>query len=173
LGIRFVGHTTAKLLAENFSSLEDFAKATQYDIENIYGIGTSVSQSVESFFHDEKNRQIVNRLLRAGVRLKSIEKSAEGAFTGKVFVLTGTLEKYTRSTAKEAIEELGGKVASSISKKTDFLVAGTSAGSKLKKAEGIGVPVIDEAKFIEMVEVTRKWADLTLEFPKGDIDNDL
>ena len=152
LGIRFVGQATAKTLAEHFDSLEKIEKAKKEQLETIEDVGPVVAQSIINFFEDEQNRQVVARLLGNGITLKAVEKPMQGDLAGKIFVLTGTLEKYTRPMAKEAIERLGGKVASAVSKKTSFVVAGEKAGSKLKKAEKLGVAVIAETEFIKMIE---------------------
>ena len=114
-------------------------------------VGEIVADSVAGFFEDESNLRLVRALLDAGVNPKPPEKIAGGAFAGKTVVVTGTLEHFSRQEAEEAIRQNGGKAASSVSKKTDYVVAGEAAGSKLTKANALGVPVLDEARFMEML----------------------
>ncbi len=152
LGIRFVGQATAKTLARNFENLEKLEAAALAELEEIEDIGPVVAQSIKSFFKDEKNMEVVTRLLTYGISPKPAKKMEKGKYMGKTFVLTGKMTRYTRQMAKEAIERVGGKVASAVSRKTDFVVAGEKAGSKLKKAESLGIQVIDEDKFISMLE---------------------
>ncbi|MEK6279822.1 MAG: NAD-dependent DNA ligase LigA [Acidobacteriota bacterium] len=153
LGLRHVGDRTATTLAKHFGSLDKLSKATVEELDDIPEIGLTVGQSVRDWFDDEGNQELCSRLELAGVRTK-LRKSAEPTddrFAGKVFVLTGTLEGYTRDEAKAAIETRGGRVASSVSKKTDYVVAGEEAGSKLDKATALGVTVVDEETFRTML----------------------
>jgi DNA ligase (NAD+) len=136
LGIRQVGEATAKALAEHFMAMPAL---------------TEVAGEIHAFFAEPQNRDAVQALLAAGVEPAPPEKSSGGPFTGKTLVITGTLSKMTRDEAKEAIERRGGKVSGSISKKTDFLVAGEEAGSKLEKAKELGVKVLDEAAFVALL----------------------
>jgi DNA ligase (NAD+) len=150
LGIRHVGASGAELLAERFTSLAELAAANAEDITGIEGIGPAIAQSVAEFFEQPEIKQMVAELQELGVRLVSdstqVEK-LEPTLAGKTFVLTGTMETLDRSEAEKMIKGRGGKVTSSVSKKTDYVVAGASAGSKLTKASELGITVIDEAQF--------------------------
>jgi DNA ligase (NAD+) len=149
LGIRFVGERAAQLLARRFRSLEALAAASVEEIDAIYEIGPTVAQSVHDWFRDPANARLVARLEAAGLRTR--EQAAEGeassAFQGMQFVLTGALSSMTRDEAKAAIEARGGRVTSSVSKKTSLVVAGTDAGSKLDKAQELGIRTLDEEAF--------------------------
>ncbi|MGB8510572.1 MAG: NAD-dependent DNA ligase LigA, partial [Pyrinomonadaceae bacterium] len=154
LGIRHVGERTAAILARRFGSLAALAAATVEEIDDIHEIGLTVAESVRDWFDDEGNRDLCERLRAAGVRT---EMSNEGAaargveFAGKQFVLTGKLETLTRDEARALVESRGGRVTSSVSKKTDYVVAGEDAGSKLDKARSLGLNVIDEKMLKEML----------------------
>lgn len=152
LGIKLVGSKAAKLLANRFETMDGFIKATYDDMIAIDEIGEKMTQSVLEFFEEERNIQLINKLKEAGVNMASIQKEivVKEAFEGKTFVLTGTLQNYSRNEAKEIIENLGGKVSSSVSKKTDYVLAGEEAGSKLEKAIKLGVEVINEEDFEKM-----------------------
>lgn len=154
LGIRHVGDRTASILARHFGSLESLAQASETELDDVPEIGLTVAQSVRSWFDDAGNMDLCKRLETAGVRTK-IDRTTEGAlderFAGKQFVLTGTLSKYTRDEAKALIEGRGGRVTSSVSKKTDYVIAGDEAGSKLDKATTLGITVLDEAAFKGML----------------------
>ncbi len=152
LGIRFVGERAAQLLARHFRSLEALAAASVAEIDAIYEIGPTVAESVHGWFHDPANLRLVSRLEQAGLRTRE-EQAAPGslALQGKQFVLTGALASMTRDEAKAAIEARGGRVTSSVSKKTSFVVAGSDAGSKLDKAKELGVPTLDEAAFRQLL----------------------
>ena len=145
LGVRHVGEHVAKILAENFSNLESLSTAKQDELEEIDGIGPTVAASVVSFFKQHENRETVAALLQCGVDVQYESGQKSEQLQGKVFVLTGALEGMTRSQAKEMIQTAGGKVSGSVSRKTDYVVAGASAGSKLQRAKELGVQVIDEA----------------------------
>jgi DNA ligase (NAD+) len=148
LGIRFVGERAAMLLARHFRSLPALAAASVEAIDAIYEIGPAVAESVHGWFQDPANRRLLDRLKAAGLRVEEAEAPASGAaFQGMQFVLTGALDSMTRDEAKAAIEARGGRVTSSISKKTSVVVAGRDAGSKLDKAKALGVRTIDEAEF--------------------------
>jgi DNA ligase (NAD+) len=155
LGIRHVGERTAALLARHFRSLERLRTATVEEIDEIHEIGLTVAQSVRDWFDDEGNRQLCERLRAAGVRTELEGGAAGGAtvesFAGKQFVLTGRLETLTRDEARALIEARGGRVTSTVSKKTDYVVAGEEAGSKLDKAQALGLNLIDEAQLKEML----------------------
>ncbi len=153
LGMRHVGDRTATTLARQFGSLEALSKATVRELDDVPEIGLTVAESVRDWFDDEGNSELCKRLEAAGVRTK-MERTSEPndeTFAGKLFVLTGTLAAYTRDEARAEIESRGGRVTSSVSKKTDYVVAGEEAGSKLDKAKELGVKVIDEAAFKELL----------------------
>lgn len=153
LGLRHVGDRTATTLARQFGSLEALSKATVEELDDVPEIGLTVAESVRDWFDDEGNIELCKCLEVAGVRTK-MERTSETTdetFAGKLFVLTGTLAAYTRDEARAAIESRGGRVTSSVSKKTDYVVAGEEAGSKLDKATVLGVTVIDETAFKEML----------------------
>lgn len=152
LGIRFVGKTVAKDLAKAFKSMEQLQSVTESDLEAVDSIGPRIAESVVSFFRNDKNRQIVEALKVHGLQFELEEEElASNIFEGKKFVLTGSLPTLTRKEATELIERHGGKTASSVSGNTDYVLAGDSAGSKLDKANELGVPVLDEASFREMI----------------------
>ncbi|KAA3596331.1 MAG: NAD-dependent DNA ligase LigA [Calditrichaeota bacterium] len=152
IGIRFVGQGTAKVLAKTFGSLEKLKSATLEELENTFEIGPKIAISVAEFFKDERNLELLEKLEKAGLSFSEEQKEGEkvAEFEGKTFVLTGTLPTLKREEAKELIENAGGKVSSSISKKTNFLLAGEKAGSKLAKAEKLGVKVLSEEEFLKM-----------------------
>ena len=155
LGIRHVGERTAGILAHEMGSLDRLTEASVEELDAIPEIGLTVAESVRDWFDDEGNRALCDRLRAAGVNTESSRKSSatlDERFAGKQFVLTGTLSSFTRDEAKALIEARGGRVNSSVSKKTDYVVAGEAAGSKLDKAESLGVTVIDEAAFKTMLE---------------------
>ena len=152
LGIRFVGVRTAVLLAEAFGSLDSIAEADVETLQQAEEVGPKVAESIHEFFREPRNRDLVERLRAAGLKFdhpKKIKKA--GPFDGMTFVLTGTLASMTREQAAERIEAGGGKVSGSVSKKTNYVVAGEEAGSKLDKARALGVPVLTEEKFLEML----------------------
>lgn len=154
LGIRFVGEGVAKLLAGNFSSVTDLKNAPQVTLENIDGIGPRIAESIVRFFTDKHSLQLVDRLAKSGVQLTSEKKniSSSSPVAGKTFVLTGGLETMSRDEAKEKIESLGGKPVSSVSKKTDFVIVGSDAGSKFQKAIELGVKTINEKEFLDLIK---------------------
>ncbi|HEX3185601.1 MAG TPA: NAD-dependent DNA ligase LigA [Pyrinomonadaceae bacterium] len=155
LGIRHVGERTAGILAHEMGSLDGLSEATVEELDAIPEIGLTVAESVRDWFDDEGNRALCDRLRAVGINTESSRKSSasiDERFAGKQFVLTGTLAGFTRDEAKALIEARGGRVNSSVSKKTDYVVAGEAAGSKLDKAESLGVTVIDESAFKTMLE---------------------
>lgn len=154
LGIRFVGEGVAKLLADHFSSIERLKEAAQDELEQVEGIGPRIAESVVRFFKDRHSVKLVSRLTAAGVQMHSEKKKITGnaAVTGKTFVLTGGLETMSRDEAKDRIEALGGKSSSSVSKKTDYVIVGSDAGSKLQKAKELGVRTITEEEFLKMLQ---------------------
>jgi len=144
LGIRMVGERTAQFLAEHFGSMEALANASVEELQNVNEVGPRIAESIVEFFSIPANRKLVERLGGAGLAFKGKKKERGTKLAGKTFVLTGTLAKYTRDQAKKMIEDAGGKVTGSVSKKTHYVVAGSDAGSKLDKAKELGVAVIDE-----------------------------
>jgi DNA ligase (NAD+) len=153
IGIRHVGDRTARILASHFETIESLEKSSKEEIEKIHEIGPKIAESVYDFLHKGSNLELIDKLKKAGLRF-GIEKSKavrSNKLKGLTFVLTGTLEKYKREEAKKIIENLGGRVASSVSSKTDYVLAGGEAGSKLNKAIELGVKVINEKEFERMV----------------------
>ncbi len=144
LGIRFVGERTAQFLSEHFGSLDAIMNASAEELEEVNEVGPRIAESIVEFFADEHNRKLVNDLRKAGLTFTGEKKEKGTKLAGKTFVLTGTLERHTRDEAKKMIEEAGGRVSGSVSKKTDYVVAGSDAGSKLDKARELGVSVIGE-----------------------------
>ena len=154
IDIRHVGERYAKILANHFRSIDRLAEASVEELDDIHEIGLAVAESVYEWFRDERNIDLVTRLKAASVKTETDAASMamlDERFVGKTFVLTGKLENYTRDGAAKLIEERGGRVSSSVSKNTDFVVAGSDAGSKLAKAESLGVSVLDEATFRAML----------------------
>jgi DNA ligase (NAD+) len=153
LGIRDVGESTALALAQYFRELAHLRRASEEEIQRVPDVGPVVAKQVAAYFRDTDNAAMVDRLLTAGITWPPpAPLSARAAQRDKTFVLTGTLESLTRDEAAEAIVQRGGKVSGSVSKKTDYVVAGAEAGSKLKKAEQLGVPVLDEAAFLKLLK---------------------
>jgi DNA ligase (NAD+) len=158
LGIRNVGETTAKDLAKHFGSLDRVIGATESDLLAVRDVGPIVAQSIIQFFAEPHNLDVVNKLRVAGVHWPESAgmQQSGGILAGKTLVLTGTLPTLTRDAAKEKIEAAGGKVAGSVSKKTDYVVAGEDAGSKLVKAQELGLPVLDETGLLALLEPNDK-----------------
>lgn len=152
VGIRYVGDRTARILAKKFSSLDSLLRAFKEEIEQTNEIGPKIAESVYNFFRDKSNLQLIQRLREAGLKLEAETKQpSSDMLNGLTFVLTGTLEKYKREEAKELIESLGGKVSSSVSKKTNYVLAGKEAGSKLDKAKELRIKIINEVEFGKMI----------------------
>lgn len=147
LGIRHVGEHIAEILASKYGYLENLYDAKYDDLKDIKGIGPVLAKSLADFFICEKNRKIVDQILKCGVNIYPQEDNITPTLDGKIFVLTGILETMTRSEAIQKIKKLGGKVSESVSKKTDFVLAGHSPGSKIEKARALGVHIIDEESF--------------------------
>ncbi|MGN0542698.1 MAG: NAD-dependent DNA ligase LigA [Acutalibacteraceae bacterium] len=152
LGIRHVGQKAGKLLAEHFGSMEKIMNADIAQLTEIEGFGGIMAKSVADFFALEQSRREIEALAAYGVNMLSLKEKIDNRFEGKVFVLTGTLPTYSRNEASEIIEKFGGKTASSVSKKTSYVLAGEEAGSKLFKAQSLGVTVIDEEEFNRMIK---------------------
>src|SRR5277367_4473338 len=144
LGIRFVGERTAQFLAEHFGSMDALMNASEEELQQVNEVGPRIAQSLVEFFHEAKNRALLKELQEHGLRLTGTRKERGTKLAGKTFVITGTLPHYSRDEAKKMLEDAGGKVTGSVSKKTDYLLAGDEAGSKLDKAKELGVSVIDE-----------------------------
>jgi DNA ligase (NAD+) len=155
IGIRHVGKTVAQLLARRFGTLDALMAASAETVGAVSGIGPTIAQAVTSFFDEPRNRKLIERLRDAGLTLaEPTGRAGEGPLSGKTYVLTGTLPTLSRSRATELIEGAGGRVAGSVSRKTDAVVAGDDAGSKLEKARTLGVDVIDEAELLRRVGAT-------------------
>lgn len=152
LGIRHVGQKAGKSLAEHFETLDALIAASEEDIKKVYDVGDAMAKSITRWFTMDDSRLFIEKLRTAGVNMEFLGEKRGSAFAGMTFVLTGALTKFTRSEAEERIERLGGKASSSVSKKTSYVVAGENAGSKLTKANALGVPVITEDEFLEMLE---------------------
>ncbi len=152
LGIRFVGERTAEFLAEHFGSLDAIMKASEEELEQVNEVGPRIAQSIVEFFQEPRNRELVEQFRKAGLTLKGKKKERGTRLAGQTFVLTGTLANYSRDQAKKMIEDAGGRVASSVSNKTDYVIAGTDAGSKLDKARELGVKVVDEKGMEALLE---------------------
>ena len=159
LGIRHVGENVAKLLAGHFRSMDALACATHVDLLSVPTVGEAIADSVVTFFESEENRAAIGRLAEAGVRMADEAPTGSetpgvnrSEFQGKSFVFTGALKRFTRQRAEEIAEMLGGRAASSVSRKTDYVVAGEDAGSKLARARELGVPVLSEQEFVDMLD---------------------
>jgi len=152
LGIRHIGGQSAQILAEHFSSLDVLMKANRETLENIDQIGPAMAESVYEYFRNEKNRAVIDGLLAAGVKPEQPRAKRSGKLSGKTIVVTGTLKNFSRQQAEFTIRQAGGKTSSSVSKKTDFVLAGEEPGSKLDKALKFGVEVINEKQFLEMLK---------------------
>lgn len=152
LGIRGIGQKAAKLLAARFMDIEHLFSASEGDISSIDGFGGIMARAVVEYFSLDATRGLIDRLQKAGVNTRSKDRPTSDRLAGLSFVLTGTLPHMTRSEAGARIERLGGKVSSSVSKKTSYVVAGEEAGSKLAKAQGLGIPILDEAALLALLE---------------------
>ena len=151
LGVRHVGEATAKQLAEHFGDFPHIMGASEEQLRAVRDVGPEVARSIAHFFAQEQNRRVIDKLLKAGVRFPKVVARRDGKFSGQTFVLTGTLSSMTRTEAQKRIEALGGKVSSSVSKLTTYVVAGAEAGSKLDKAQQLGVKIVDEDEFLGMI----------------------
>ncbi|MGB8952144.1 MAG: NAD-dependent DNA ligase LigA [Candidatus Aminicenantales bacterium] len=153
LGIRHVGERSAQILASHFKDMDSLARASEEDLIQITDIGPIVAQSIVFFFRQPENRQLLKKLKKAGLKSSSEKerKEAPAPLKGKIFVLTGKLERFSRDEAKEIIESLGGTVTDSVSGKTNYLVVGEEPGSKMAKAQTLGIPILDEKEFLKMI----------------------
>jgi len=152
LGIRHVGEHLSQVLAERFGSVEKLAEATYEELTSIREIGPEVAKSIVSFFQDPENRKLVDDLLKAGIEFEEEPAKEEGKLTGLTFLFTGALKTMTRQEAKKRVEEKGGKVASSVSRKVDILVVGEDPGKKLEEARELGIRTLSEEEFLKMLE---------------------
>ncbi|MBO5909714.1 MAG: NAD-dependent DNA ligase LigA, partial [Clostridia bacterium] len=151
LGIRHIGAKAAKLLADRFHNIDAIMSASYDDLRGVEGFGEILANSAIEYFSIDDNRDMIKKLQELGVNTVSTKQVAGDKFAGMTFVLTGTLPTYTRSAAAEIIESFGGKVSGSVSNKTTYVLAGEEAGSKLDKANALGVTVIDEEEFNKMI----------------------
>jgi DNA ligase (NAD+) len=155
LGIRHIGSQMAEVLCDRYASIEEIMEAT--DLDNVEGVGPAIAEAIAEFFSHEENRRLINELGAHGVQMRSTEQQRkvlppeQQTLSGKTFVLTGTLPTFDRADAEKLIKARGGKISSSVSKKTDYVLAGENPGSKLAKAQELGITVIDEAAFKELV----------------------
>jgi len=152
LGIRHVGERTAQALADEFGSMDALIGASEEELTRINDVGPKVAHAIREFFDNKRNLDLVGRLRKAGLTFTAEKRVRGSKLAGLTFVLTGTLPNLTRESAKEKIESAGGKVSGSVSKKTDYVVAGEEAGSKLDKATSLGVTVLDEVGLLELLE---------------------
>ena len=151
LGIRHVGEKASKLLAKKYKTIDNISKASFEELSEIKDIGEVMANSIREFFLQNQTIDLIEKLKQAGVNTISLqEESSDNRFEGKTFVLTGSLQKYTRKEAEDIIEKFGGKISGSVSKKTDYVLAGEEAGSKLTKAQSLGVTIISEEEFEKM-----------------------
>jgi DNA ligase (NAD+) len=152
LGIRMVGERTAEFLAEHFGSMDALAAADEEELLQVNEVGPRIAASIREFFEEPANCKLLERLRKAGLNFKGEKKERGTQLAEKTFVITGTLPTYSRDEAKKMIEDAGGRTSGSVSKKTDFVLAGTEAGSKLDKARELGITVIDEAELLKMLK---------------------
>ncbi len=151
LGIRHVGLEAARLLAAHFQSLDKLIEASPEELTSIGGIGPQIAESIRDFFTREQNLQVLGKLKAAGLNFRAVQAQKATAFEGITFVLTGSLENFTRANAKEKIEALGGKVSGSVSRKTDYVVVGRDPGSKLQQATKLGIKILTEEEFSRLL----------------------
>ncbi|MEI7815606.1 MAG: helix-hairpin-helix domain-containing protein, partial [Desulfuromonadales bacterium] len=152
LGIRHVGERTAKSLAQAFGSLENLEIATMEELTSVRDIGATVAQSIITFFMNPDNRMVISQMRTLGVLPAAVAKTVGGRLNGKNFVFTGTLTRFSRDYARKLVEDLGGNVVGSVSRKTDYVVSGGDAGGKLIKARDLGVTILGEEEFLELLK---------------------
>ncbi len=150
LGIRHIGEVTAQLLAERFGSIQRLSEASRRELEQIPGIGPEAAGSIVAFFQEEKNRRMLQRLLDAGISFRETTREKTSPLDGRTLVFTGALSSITRKQAKDIVREKGGRVASTVGKRVDYLVVGENPGSKLEKAKKLGIKILTEREFIEL-----------------------
>ena len=152
LGIRNIGQASAKLLCDKFGDLENIMSASPDEIASIDGFGGIMAASVYNAFHEQHMIELVDKLTGCGLNTKYVKAQLDDRFSGKTFVLTGTLPTLKRDEAKALIEKYGGKASGSVSKKTSYVLAGEEAGSKITKAQELGIEIINEEQFREMIK---------------------
>jgi DNA ligase (NAD+) len=154
LGIRMVGKRTAQLIADHYSDIDELAKASVEELSEIHEVGPKVAEGIVNFFREKENRQFIEKLKKAGVRIKGQGSSSKGPkpLKGKTFVFTGGMTHYTRPDAEELARQLGGNASGSVSKRTDYVVAGTDPGSKYEKAKKLGVEILTEDEFVKLMK---------------------
>ena len=151
MGIRHIGIQNAEILTQQFGSIDEIKKVSEEELTNIEQIGPVLAKSIYEYFHNSNNLKVIDKLTAAGVNPTQKQIKKGDKLTGKTFVVTGTLENFSRSQIEQAIKDNGGKISSSVSKKTDYVLAGTEAGSKLDKAQQLGVKIINEEQFQKMI----------------------
>jgi len=151
LGIRLVGKRTAQLIADHFHDIDELAKASADELSKIREIGPKIAESIVNFFRAKENQGFIEKLKKAGVRVRGYEVRGMGPLKGKTFVFTGGLKHYTRPEAEEIVRKLGGSASGSVSKRTDYVVAGTEPGSKYEKAKELGVEILMEDEFVKLI----------------------
>ncbi len=154
LGIRHVGYETAELLAQKFHSLDELAMASREELMSVSSIGPKIADSIIAFFQQEENLRIIEKLWKAGVKLEekvTVKPAEEQPLSGMEFVVTGTLQSFSRREAEDRIKTLGGSVGSSVTKKTTYLVVGAEPGSKLAKAQDLGTKLLNEDEFLKLI----------------------
>ena len=152
LGINHIGAKASKVLAKKFKTIDNLSNASYEELSEIADIGPIMAKSIVEFFEEPQTKDLIEKLKQAGVNTTSLNsENTDNRFEGLTFVLTGSLEKYTREEATNIIEKFGGKVSGSVSKKTSYLLAGEEAGSKLTKAQSLGVKIISEEEFEKMI----------------------
>lgn len=152
LGIRHVGEATARALADHFRDVRRLYRASEEELMHVRDVGPAMASEIHAFFQEPQNRAVIDDLLKAGVEPQAPEQPTGGPFTGKTVVLTGGLDGLTREQAKEEIERRGGRISEGVSRRTDLVVSGAGSGSKLKKAQELGIKVIDEAEFLKLLQ---------------------
>ena len=150
-GIRHTGSTTSKLLAKKYKTMNKLMNATYEELSLIEDIGPVIANSIYNFFKQEQTKDLIKKLQKSGVNMKLIQENIDNRFGGKTFVLTGTLEKYTREQAQDLIEKHGGKTSGTVSRKTSYVLAGEEAGSKIKKSQELVITIITEKEFNEII----------------------
>jgi DNA ligase (NAD+) len=150
LGIPQVGEATAALLAADFGSIQSLRAASEEDLRRVEGVGPNMAREVQLYFA-KQGGELVDRFLAAGIEPQAVEAAGDGPFTGKTFVFTGTLETMSRPDAEALVRKLGGKAVSSVSAKTDYVVAGPGAGSKLERAQKLKLEIVDEQGFLALL----------------------